>query len=94
MQVNFMLVRFNTPVAKPVFKGHDDVDTFSKIQTVDHDYKVKSDYLSELKHDMYLSGASYKQLSKELERKRIAEINYITCEDYEDDDDFIERMTY
>ena len=97
MQVNFTPIRFNTQynsTIKPAFKGKDNVDTFTKIETINHDYKVKHDYLSELKDEMRLSGMTYKKLDKELERKRVAEISYIAGEDYEDDDDFIEKMTY
>lgn len=88
MQINFIPQRFYTPQA---FKGR---NTIERIENINHDYKVKSDYLSELKDEIRLSGGEFRRLNRNLERQREAEINYIAGEDFETGDDFLERLTY
>jgi hypothetical protein len=71
-------------------------DIGEAIREINHDYDVKSDYLSELSSEINLSPMSHKTQQYKLQLKRDMMIAQLVGEDYNDEagDDFLERLTY
>ena len=66
------------------------------IKEINHDFDVKSSYLSEIARDVRMSPVSYQNHKHKLQAHRDMMIAKLVGEDYnyEEAEDFIERLTY
>ena len=66
------------------------------IREINHDYDIKSGYLSELSSEINLSPMAHKTQQYKLQLKRDMMIAQLVGEDYsgEEAEDFLEKLTY
>ena len=66
------------------------------IREINHDYDIKSSYLSDIAREVGMSSMTYQSHKHGLQADRDRKIAQLVGEDYNDDEaeDFIERLTY
>lgn len=95
MKINFTPIKYNsTSFGNRMNCNLHDNSVVNQINDINHEYDIKSSYLSYLTEEIGLPKYIHDRQQDQLKLNRNEQINFIIQEDLDDEDNILERLTY